>query len=358
MWPTKRKVSDASVNSAMEIDSTSTSSGRSKRKNSGDKRADRQLREFFNNVGASIENIIDSTPFGVSSPEPWSPSTDKKKAMLSNPISVLNTVTETIDASPAKFLGGARQSAWIMSPRKMLMSLREGLAKAVLAEEAFGGDNLDGKMSVDVPVMVELDADAVVPSEAGCEAFVDLGADQWGNTSRAVNPMKEAVSEAKAMKKVTMNKILAFIDNLTLRANGIVVTSDDISVECSLFSLVEDGFDACSPSSPVPGSVPCDEDDFEDCPSVVTEIAMDELEDTEDDTEGVTAEVVPPKEVQLSEEDDQDLKAALKLKDLVNDEDDYVMTEEPDSDEEDFVDVRAEFDITYRPEDFKSDASM
>lgn len=351
MWQTKRKVSDASVNNAMEID-PSTSSG-PRRKNSGDKRADLQLREFFNNVGASIENIIDATPFGVSSPEPWSPSTDKKKAMLSNPISVLNTVSETIDASPAKFLGGARQRAWMMAPSKMLISLREALAKAVLAEEAFGGDNLDDKITV---VMVEPEADAVVPSEAGCEAFVDLGADQWGNTSRAVNPMKEAVSEAKAMKKVTMNKILAFLDNLTLRANGIVVTSDDISVECSLFSLVEDGIEACSSSSPVPGSVPCDEDDFEECLSVVTEIAMDELTDTEDDTEGVTVEVVAPKEGQLSEEDDQDLKAALK--DLVNDEDDYVMTEEPDSDEEDFVDVLAEFDITYRPEDFNSDAAM
>jgi hypothetical protein len=222
----------------------------------------------------------------------------------------------------------------LMASSKMLMSLREGLANAVLAEEA---------MTVDVPVMVEPDVDAVVPSEAGCDAFVDLGADRWGNTSRAVNPLKEALSEAKAMKTVTVNKILAFIDNLTLRANGIVVTSDDCSVECSLTGLVE--FEVCSPSSFVPGSVSCD-DDFEDCPSVVTEIAMDEqLEFTEEDTEVVTAEVEAPKEDQLPEE--EELKAALE--DLVNDEDEYVMTEEPDSDEEDFVDVRAEFDITYRP---------
>eukprot|EP00581_Thalassiosira_minuscula_P005054 CAMPEP_0183746520 /NCGR_PEP_ID=MMETSP0737-20130205/66799_1 /TAXON_ID=385413 /ORGANISM="Thalassiosira miniscula, Strain CCMP1093" /LENGTH=332 /DNA_ID=CAMNT_0025982217 /DNA_START=100 /DNA_END=1098 /DNA_ORIENTATION=+ len=332
MWQTKRKVADASAtNNEMKSEIPSSSAVRSRRKNSGDKSADVQLREFFNGLGASIENLIDATPLGVSTPEPWSPSTDKKKAMLSNPISVLNTVSKKIDTlSPTNFFGGAVDE-WTMASSKILGRLREGLANAVLAEEAFGGK------TADVPVMVNPAADPVVPSEAGCDAFVAVGADKWGNTSRAVRPMKEAASEAKAMRKVTMKKILGFIDNITLRANGIVVTSDDVSVECSLSSMVDS---VCSPCSSVPGTVSCDEDDFEDCPSVVTEMAGDEmkLEDTaEEETEPVPAEVEAPKEGEEAVED------------LVSDEDDFVMTEEPDSEEEDFVDVQAEYEIAYRP---------
>lgn len=309
--------------------------------NDGVERADRQLRQFFVNVGASVEALIDSTPFGVPTPEPWSPSTDKKKAMLSNPISIWDTVSETIDALYlVKFLGGAMEggSAWMQASSEMLMSVREGLANAVMAEE-------EGKtVTIDVPVMVEPSVDAVVTSEAGCDTFVDLGTDSWGNTPRAVNPMKEAVSGAKEIKEVTMNKVLTFFDKIRLRANGIVVTSDDCSVECSL----EDSLDVYSPCSSMPGSVCCDEDDFEDCPSVVTELAIDEeLEDIEEDTEVMTAKVVSSEKDQVSEEEAQESKIATE--DLVSDEDDYIMTEEPDSDEEDFVDVRAEFEITYHP---------
>lgn len=337
MWQTKRKVADASANNAIKLDIAPAAPGRTRRK-SGGERAERQLRKFVNSVGSSIENLIDATPFGVPTPEPWNASTDKKKAMLSNPISVLNSVSDTIDAlCPAKLLGKVEGSAWMIASSKMLMSLREGLAAAVKAEEAMGKNDLEGR-TVDVPVMVEKPVDATISSETG-EAFVDIGADQWGNTSRAANPVKEAVLEAKALKKVTMSKMLALIDNLTLRANGIVVTSDDCSVECSLSSLVDDGeFEACSPYS-APATVYSDEEDFEDCPSVVTEIAMDDLDNEEDDTE---VDATQEDQDQVQEEEVQEVN-------VVSDEEDFVMTEEPDSDEEDFVDVRAELDITYCP---------
>eukprot|EP00584_Thalassiosira_punctigera_P009853 CAMPEP_0172531858 /NCGR_PEP_ID=MMETSP1067-20121228/5097_1 /TAXON_ID=265564 ORGANISM="Thalassiosira punctigera, Strain Tpunct2005C2" /NCGR_SAMPLE_ID=MMETSP1067 /ASSEMBLY_ACC=CAM_ASM_000444 /LENGTH=344 /DNA_ID=CAMNT_0013316295 /DNA_START=23 /DNA_END=1057 /DNA_ORIENTATION=+ len=343
MWKSKNNVADANANEA-KLDATLSSARPSRRKNSGGKRADRQLREFFDNLGASFVDFIDATPFGVPTPAPWSPDTDRKKAMLSNPISVLQRVSETVDALfPGDFFAGAMEggSAWIMASSKMLMSLREGLANAVLAEEAMGRAeeevvDFENKMvTVETPVPAE---GVVVPSEAGSEAFVDLGA----NKSRVNNALKEALSEAKAVKEVTANKILTFIDRLTLRTNGIVVTSDDCSVECSLDSLVE----RLSPSSSVPGSVSCDEDDFEDCPSVVTEIAIDELEDELEETkvgaEVLTAEVMIAEDDQVSE--DQEVKTTLK--ELIKDEDEYVMTEEPDSDEDDFVDVRAEFDAT------------
>eukprot|EP00580_Thalassiosira_gravida_P001211 CAMPEP_0201599434 /NCGR_PEP_ID=MMETSP0492-20130828/884_1 /ASSEMBLY_ACC=CAM_ASM_000837 /TAXON_ID=420259 /ORGANISM="Thalassiosira gravida, Strain GMp14c1" /LENGTH=346 /DNA_ID=CAMNT_0048062005 /DNA_START=49 /DNA_END=1089 /DNA_ORIENTATION=- len=346
MWQTKRnKVADASANemkleTASVSSSTTTSSGRSsRRKNSGGKRADHQLREFFNNIGSSVVEFIDATPLGVPTPAPWSPSTDKKKALLSNPISVWNSVSQT----HANFFGGAMEggSAWMLASSQMLINLREGLANAVLAEKAMGEGveeevNFEGKMvTIDIPVVVDPVVGAIVSSEAGCESFVDLGADRWGNSSRKVNPVNEAVSEAKAAKKVAVNKILTFIDRFTLRKNGIVVTSDDCSVECSLDSLVE----ACSPSSSPPGSIPCDEDDFEDCPSVITELAIDDLEDTKEDTQVVPAEVEVVEEEQVS------------VKDLTEGEVDneYVMAEDLDSDEESFVDVRAESGIAYHP---------
>lgn len=332
----------------MEVDTRSTASGRSRRK-VDKKAAEEQLRKFFKNLGTSIESLIDATPLGVTTPcEPWNPSTDKKKAMLSNPISLLNAVSETVDAlSPGKFFHSVGEAAegWFWASSMMLMSLREGLANAALAEEAMEHPTEE----VDAPpVMVEIEVDAVVSSEAG-EAFVDLGADKFGNSSRTADPVKESVSEAKKIKKRVSHfltkKALPFLDSLTLKANGIVVTSDDCSVECSLDSLVNEDIEAYSPSS-TPGSISSDMDDFEDCPSVVTEIAMeDELEDAEEeDTEVAEA----TEEEQVAEEEPQEPKAASNCtQDLAsNDDQEYVMTEEPDSDEEDFVDVGAELDVS------------
>lgn len=325
-------------------------SGRApRRKSSGGRRADRQLRKFFRNLGATVVEFIDGTPLGVPTPAPWSPSTDRKKALLSNPISALRSVGEGIDAaSHSKFLNEALGggSAFVMATSRMLMRLRAGLANAVLAEEALGAgareeevvDFESGVVTLEVP---QPSGYAAVPSKEGCEAFVDLGADQGGKTSRS-----SILSEARALQRLTMKRFAALIDRLTLRTNGIVVTSDDCSVECSLDSLLE----ACSPSSSAPGSISCDEDDFEDCPSVVTELAMDDL--AEDAKEDAEAEVVPT-EVQVSEEEQaleeeaQEPKTALK--ELIKDEDEYVMAEEPDSEGEDFVEVSADFDIVCYP---------
>ena len=97
-------------------------------------------------------------------------------------------------------------------------------------------------------------------------------------------------------------------------------------------------------SSPVPGCISSDEDDFEDCPSVVTEVAVDELEDTPAGEEEDTEVVQVTKEDAAAEEETQESEAAL-----VSDEEEYVMTEEPDSEEEDFVDVRADIIAAYEP---------
>lgn len=351
MWQTKpkrkAKVADASA-TAIKLDVASTVGRKnSRRQRRAGKRADAQLKTFFDNLGASIESLIDATPLGVKTPiEPWNPDEDRKKALLSNPISVLKVVNETFDAfshpNTNTFLGSKMESdgnAWMLASTNFLMRLREGLARAVLAEEKMD-ETMEGR-SIDVPaVMVEPEPkDATVTTAAG--AFVDLGADRWGNSKRTSHPAREAVTEAKAIKKVCQSKILKIIDNLTLRANGIVVTSDDASVECSISSMVE--FEA------VPGSVYCSDDDddddgFEDCPSVITELAADEEfgEDTEEE-EDTEIEVV---------EEDTALKEETQETKLVSSDDDdieYVMTEEPDSDEEDFVDLSSEFDVSYRP---------
>jgi hypothetical protein len=95
---------------------------------------------------------------------------------------------------------------------------------------------------------------------------------------------------------------------LTLRANGIVVTPDDCSVECSLASLIsmdEEDFDAM----PSPGSIFTESDDSE-----------------------------------FGEEEDvQEREAILEEKD---DEEEYVNLSQDltDSDDEDFVDVCAEIE--------------
>ena len=279
MWRSKRNVAGAGASGAGGVKSA-VSSGRSRRMScTGDgavckHQADGRLRKLFGKIGSSIESLIDATPLGVPTPcEPWSPLTDKKKALLSNPISVLKVVTEIMsEYSPSKFIkllgaavGGAT-AQWLHSSALMLMGLREGLANAVLGE-----NNIS-----DPPVIVESE-DVTVPGEGAGGAFVDLRTD---NSTQKDGP--EARGMSKGLSSFLTNRVIPFLDSLTLRAHGIVVTSDDCSVECSLTSLIDEHeYRICSPSS-VPESISSDKDDFEDCPSVVTEIAIsDELDDDE-----------------------------------------------------------------------------
>jgi hypothetical protein len=93
----------------------------------------------------------------------------------------------------------------------------------------------------------------------------------------------------------------------------ILVTSDDASVERSVASFAD---------------LNTDEDSYEECPSVVTEC----------DVEKVTGKEIKDIEVNVTaetrEESDDDM--------LTDDENDYVLAEEPESDEEEFVDLGAD----------------
>jgi hypothetical protein len=322
MWPTKNKVSNEECGVAMESEIKSAAPCRSRR--SERIGADEHLRKFFSNLASNIEALIDATPFGVTTPcEPWSPSTDKKKALLSNPISVVGMVGEVIDAfSPAKLfisLGAGRM---------MLMSLRDALANAVLAEEAMGKEGRDDGSIV----MVEPEVDVTVPSEGAGESFVDLGADQNDNS-----PKSKGIK--KNFSNFLIKRAVNIIDALTLRVNGIIITSDDCSVECSLDSLIDgDEYEKFSLSF-ASDDIWNGANDFEECPSVVTE-AAEEDELKEEDTEGEDAEdggdITKDEQVQDSKCDDYDGE--------------YVIANaQPAVNEEDFVDVHAEFDDTVRP---------
>jgi hypothetical protein len=322
MWPTKNKVSNEECGVAMESEIKSAAPCRSRR--SERIGADEHLRKFFSNLASNIEALIDATPFGVTTPcEPWSPSTDKKKALLSNPISVVGMVGEVIDAfSPAKLfisLGAGRM---------MLMSLRDALANAVLAEEAMGKEGRDDGSIV----MVEPEVDVTVPSEGAGESFVDLGADQNDNS-----PKSKGIK--KNFSNFLIKRAVNIIDALTLRVNGIIITSDDCSVECSLDSLIDgDEYEKFSLSF-ASDDIWNGANDFEECPSVVTE-AAEEDELKEEDTEGEDAE------------DGGDITKDEQVQDSKCDDDDgeYVIANaQPAVNEEDFVDVHAEFDDTVRP---------
>jgi|EP00956_Cyclotella_meneghiniana_P004194 hypothetical protein len=119
----------------------------------------------------------------------------------------------------------------------------------------------------------------------------------------------------------------SYLNNMTLRAgqyrkndlkmeeeplmsdedSPIFVTSDDASVEKSVASFAD-----------LNGECPSDEDSsYEECPSVVTECDI--------------AEVVSEKGVNVAE---------VKItKELSDEENDYVLAEEPESEEEDFVEI-------------------
>jgi hypothetical protein len=322
MWPTKNKVSNEECGVAMESEIKSAAPCRSRR--SERIGADEHLRKFFSNLASNIEALIDATPFGVTTPcEPWSPSTDKKKALLSNPISVVGMVGEVIDAFSL-----AKLFISLGAGRMMLMSLRDALANAVLAEEAMGKEGRDDGSIV----MVEPEVDVTVPSEGAGESFVDLGADQNDNS-----PKSKGIK--KNFSNFLIKRAVNIIDALTLRVNGIIITSDDCSVECSLDSLIDgDEYEKFSLSF-ASDDIWNGANDFEECPSVVTE-AAEEDELKEEDTEGEDAE------------DGGDITKDEQVQDSKCDDDDgeYVIANaQPAVNEEDFVDVHAEFDDTVRP---------
>jgi len=337
MWRSRRHAASASASSAGGVKVKATSSScRSRRKNcaAGDavckNQADGKLQNFFRKLGSSIESLIDATPLGVPTPcEPWSPLTDKKKALLSNPISVLKVITEMMSAySPARFinsLGAAVAEAttqWLQTSAMMLMGLRDVVAHAVLRENVVSDNGIS-----DPPVIVESE-DVTVPGEGTSGTFVDL------STESAKMDISEARGRSMRLSNFLTKRVIPFIDSLTLLAHGIVITPDDCSVECSLASLMDENeLRLCSPSS-VPESISSDKDDFEDCPSVVTEIAMlDELEDDDDEEEKKANMNAGNQDMSGGDRDDQE----------------YVLTDAPGVfDDEDFVEVRAELVVQFR----------
>ena len=206
MWQRKGKVADSSsAAAAMKLDIKSTARSRRNRKG-GKNNTDADKHQFFASLGKNMEAFIDASPLGVPDAEPWNPSTDKKKALLSNPISVLNSVSDTIDAvSPSRLFdkvkGGASGNMWGIT--LMLISIREGLANA--EEPMCSGSSKKGGDDESVIVVEEadvMDTAIVVSSEGDAgDAYVDLGADRWGNSARSANVMKETVAEAKKLKK-------------------------------------------------------------------------------------------------------------------------------------------------------------
>ena len=291
---------------------------RTKKKNhdiDGVRKAGHQVTAFFTKVGGQVESFIDSTPFGVPDPEPWSPETDRTAAALCDPIAALNL----LPATPFAVLASCSQS--------LLMSLRMGLE------------------NTDEPVMISVaDADTIVPKEGGADAFIDLGADKWGNSTRQTHPWDESITEVKvihnqvkrALSDFTMNKFLPFVDNITLRANGIIVTNDDCSVECSVASLVDDVTDGECPSLIA---------EQEDCPSIETEITLDEFEDAK--TDPAEEEVLTTPEgikIEIDCSSEQEKTENSYTND--NDEDFVMAEQEEENDDEDFVDIFDEdFDV-------------
>jgi len=321
---------------------------RIKKKNhdiNGVRDASRQVSNFFATLGSQVESLIDASPFGVEDPEPWTPETNPTFAALSDPITALNEICEGLPGvsgtTQAFDVGDGPFAAWTTASQTLLMNVRKGLENAVEAEKKLIFDRDD-------PVMVDVaDADTIIPKQGGADAFVDLGADAWGNSARPSHPWKESVAEAKVIKKqvkkavsnFTLNKFLPFVDNLTLRANGIIVTSDDCSVECSIASLVDTVSDG-------------------ECPSIITEqedeteVASEEFEDAVDTIKTVpeVEQVAATTPEGIKIEIDHSMEEKTEDSDTTSIEDeDFVMAEDEMecSDDEDFVDLLDEdFDVT------------
>mmetsp|Transcript_8548 Transcript_8548/g.13325 ORF Transcript_8548/g.13325 Transcript_8548/m.13325 type:complete len:342 (+) Transcript_8548:209-1234(+) len=319
---------------------------RTKKKNhdiDGVRKARGQVSNFFATLGSQVESLIDASPFGVEDPEPWTPETNPTFAALIDPITALNEICDglpgvngTVQVFDSEGAEGRPFAAWTLASVTLLVNVRKGLENAVEAEKMLNFDHTD------TPVMVDVaDADTIVPKQGGSGAFVDLGADNWGNSPRKSHPWKESVVEAKVIKKqvkkavsnFTMNKFLPFVDNLTLRANGIIVTSDDCSVECSVASLI--------------GT---------ECPSIITEhdditeIALKGFEDAVDTMKTVPeVEHNPATPEGIKIEIDRSKEEKTEDSDTTSIEDvDFVMAEDEmeSSDDDDFVDVLEDFDVT------------
>lgn len=260
-------------------------------------KASRQFIEFLNSLGASLEQFIDNSPLGVSTPKPWSPSVDKAKSRLSNPVVIIEEIRNGIYAfSPTNrgYRFTEEGNAFIFASAKFLRSLREGLENAA-----------------------ESDVYDVVPSGTG-ESYVTVGVDNCGNTSRSIKPPKDSVSEAKKLKKrfsrFTQKKVLPFIDTLLLLVNGIVVSEDDCSV-CSSVEKYQE------------------EEDFEDCPSVVTEVDTDDfkLGDAHTGLEGGNAPVNSDKEQDQESDFVREIKTSNCAENLAcSDDEDYVLADTED----------------------------
>jgi hypothetical protein len=323
MWRSKR--SSARASSAGGVEFTTLRKKCCTDEAASEYKTEGKLQNFFRKIGSSIESFIDATPLGVPSPcEPWSPLTDRKKALLSNPISVLKVITETMSAySPTKFISslgaviGEATAQWVQSSAMMLMGLREGLAHAVLGEDENGIS--------DSPVIVESE-DVTVRGEVACGNIFDISRVK---SSKKGGPETRRGRMVKGLSNFVTNRVIPFIDGLTLLAHGIVVTSDDCSVECSLASLIDVHEFRIGSPSPVPDSISSDKDDFEDCPSVLTEIAVDELE-YEDDGEGANENGL--KDYQVKGRNPQESKE-LPVRD--RDDIEYVITDVSDTVEED-----------------------
>jgi hypothetical protein len=206
----------------------------------------------------------------------------------------------------------------------MLMGLRDVFAHAILRENVVADNGIS-----DPPVIVESE-DVTVPGEGTSGTFVDLS-----TAESAKMDIPEARGRSMTLSNSLTKRVIPFIDSLTLLAHGLVITPDDCSVECSLASSMdENDLRLCSPSS-VPESISSDKDDFEDCPSVVTEIAMlDELEDDDDEEEEKIANMNAGNQY---------------LSDGDRDDQEYVITDAHDAfDDEDFVEVRAELVVQFR----------
>lgn len=341
----------------------------------GVRMAGHQVSSFFTSLGENLESLIDKTPFGIPDEDlqPWDPETDKTLAALNDPIATLSQgVTEICESLPG--MNATAQSfdleraatavidMWASASQSLLMSVRRGLENAVEAEKKM--NLVDGASADDVTDDADTTAATTTAPKQGGEvdAFVDLGSDNWGNSSRPSNPWNESVSEAKVIKKqvkkavsdFTMNKFLPFVDNLTLRANGIIVTSDDCSVECSVASLVDTVSDGECPSI-------ITEHDY--CPSVVTEqevsLLLDEIKDAVETPTDVVVNkkeedqddlLLAPKEIEIKI-NSADKTENLEENVVTDDEsEDFVIAEEDsefEEEDDDFVDLLDEdFDVT------------
>ena len=301
-WGTKKKVGNCATTDEPQVNETpmKLENRRAKKKNHSLKK----VQKLFDNLGSQLESLIDSSILGVPDPQPWSPQTDKKAAALCKPVQstvdFMNQIYHSMDkivALPSIECGATPFAAFVLASQKVLLRVREGLANAIREEEAV----------VAAPAGEDLD----LTEEGG---FVDLG------------KREEEGAKSNSAKKVVVdfakNTVLPLLDNLAVQISSpdgedIIVTSDD----CSVASYAE-----------------LSDNEFEDCPSVFTECPP-----IGDDAEAITKEDIP----QVIKED---LNVTQDVT-LDDDDDEYVIADQPpsDSDDEDFVDVRADFDIAYCP---------